>query len=178
MRTANMEKQPYLRPQDIVVAIKIALLHDRDITFPMLGAELNISVSEAFNSVNRLNASRLVRKDTQAVHPNKPGILEFLIHGVKYAFPAQFGPPTRGMLTALDATELKGEFAPSPDTRYVWPDSKGTDKGISILPFYPKVPIAAQLDPDLYRVLALIDVIRSGAARERTRAADALKAHL
>ena len=58
---------------------------------------------------------------------------------------------------------------------YVWPSAKGTMKGQSIIPLYPSVVEAVQKDYKLYELLALIDALRVGKAREREIAISELK---
>lgn len=60
----------------------------------------------------------------------------------------------------------------------VWPDAHGTARGYSLMPLYPSVPQAAKRDAKLYEVLALLDAVRAGRARERKLAADMLTEYL
>ena len=53
----------------------------------------------------------------------------------------------------------------------MWPDPEGKVRGQSLLPLYPRVPLAARDDPRLYELLALFDGLRIGQARERDLAA-------
>jgi hypothetical protein len=55
----------------------------------------------------------------------------------------------------------------SPEPPPVWPYAKGSVRGISFLPLHRSVPEAAMKDPKLYEMLALLDAIRDGRARER-----------
>ena len=48
-------------------------------------------------------------------------------------------------------------------------------RGESLLPLYPTVPRAIQHDPDLYRLLAFIDVVRVGDSKDRRLATDLLE---
>ena len=59
--------------------------------------------------------------------------------------------------------------------KYIWPTEIGTIKGQSIEPLYAGAPAAASEDPVLYEMLALINALRVGQARERILAVDALK---
>lgn len=52
------------------------------------------------------------------------------------------------------------------DLIYVWPDLHGKERGLAIEPFYPKQVAAAKKDDELYKLLALIDVIRVSRRRE------------
>jgi hypothetical protein len=58
---------------------------------------------------------------------------------------------------------------------YVWPYPEGKSRGQSIRPLYPTVPKAVGSDPKLHELLALVDAIRIGKARERNIAAEEIK---
>jgi hypothetical protein len=49
---------------------------------------------------------------------------------------------------------------------------QGPVAGYEITPLYPSAPKAAKLDARLYELLALIDALRTGKARERKLAQD------
>jgi hypothetical protein len=50
--------------------------------------------------------------------------------------------------------------------------------GLTISPLYPTVPAAARHDPMLYELLALVDALRVGRAREQTLAREMLARRL
>ncbi len=102
---------------------------------------------------------------------NRQALLEFLVHGVRYVFPAVLGPETQGIPTAAAAPTL-GEKIPGGPTA-VWPQAEGKTRGASLVPLYRAAPHAALQDDHLYRALALVDVLRLGELRER-RLAQAL----
>jgi hypothetical protein len=60
----------------------------------------------------------------------------------------------------------------------VWPDPEGSARGYELEPLYPSVPKAARLDNGLYELLALVDAIRDGRARERNLAVEHLQKRL
>jgi hypothetical protein len=47
------------------------------------------------------------------------------------------------------------------------PDPDGDVRGVGLEPLYRAVPKAVRKDPVLYELLALIDALRDGRARER-----------
>jgi hypothetical protein len=49
----------------------------------------------------------------------------------------------------------------------VWPDASGEKLGYGVEPLHPSAPTAVRRDARLYEVLALIDALREGRARER-----------
>ena len=61
---------------------------------------------------------------------------------------------------------------------YVWPSDKGRARGQAIEPLYPKAPLAAEKDAELYELLALVDAIRAGRAREQALAGRELETRL
>jgi hypothetical protein len=99
--------------------------------------------------------------------PNISALEEFLIHGLKYAFPAEHSNVTRGVPTSYAAAPLKSAVASSDELPPVWPWPEGDTRGVGLEPLYEKVPQAALRDPHLYQLLALVDAIRDGRASER-----------
>jgi hypothetical protein len=56
------------------------------------------------------------------------------------------------------------------DLPLVWPWHDGNTRSARLEPLYKRVPYAALRDPALYQLLALVDAIRDGRARERNMA--------
>lgn len=169
-----------LRPQDIVVALKlVALGSDRPWTFQQLSVELFISASEVHASLRRAAAARLVAPAANGQpQPVAPALAEFLVHGVKYAYPAERGALCRGMPTGAAGPPLAECLAPSTEPPPVWPFAEGKTRGYQLTPLYRTVPRAAGADRHLYELLALVDAIRDGRARERALATEMLEQRL
>ncbi|MFY3744883.1 hypothetical protein ACOQFB_13310 [Anaeromyxobacter sp. Red801] len=104
-------------------------------------------------------------------------LLEFLVHGVKYAFPAVRGPSTRGHPTAHAAPALRTKIVNGDGLPPVWPDPEGPVRGESFSPLYasPSVLRAIVANPAMYEATALVDAIRGGSARERAMAIQLLE---
>ena len=165
-----------LKPQDIVILLKLVSLGDRPWSYNVLAVELAMSPSEVHSGVKRAAAARLL--DPQRNVPILRALQEFLVHGVKYAFPPDRGPLTRGFPTAYAAPPLNSLIVLPDEPPPVWPDPEGKVRGYAFSPLYPSVPKAAALDPALYELLALVDAIRDGRARERELAIKELTARL
>ena len=69
-----------LKPQDVLVLLKLAVIDGGDRTYPALAAALGLSPSEAHASVRRAQWLGLLDADRQ---PIRTALLEFLIHGLK-----------------------------------------------------------------------------------------------
>lgn len=156
-----------LKPQDIVVALKLCSYPNARPPISIIANDLSLSPSEVHGAIGRLRASRLLHGSAFKDRPNISGLEEFLIHGLKYAFPAEHSDVTRGVPTSYAAEPLKSEIAVSNDLPPVWPWPDGNTRGVGLEPLYRKVPEAALRDSELYQLLALVDAIRDGRARER-----------
>jgi hypothetical protein len=135
-----------------------------------------MSPSETHSGIKRAAAARLFDEGRNV--PLLKSLEEFLVHGVKYAFPPDRGTLTRGIPTSYAAPPLKEKIVQSVDPPPVWPDPEGTVKGYEFSPLYKSVPKAAAHDSNLYELLALVDAIREGRARERDLAVKELKTRL
>jgi len=166
-----------LRPLDLVVLLRLSLENGRP-PYLQLANALHLYPSEVYASIKRARASQLVQGAEQQDRLNRSALLEFLLHGVRYAFPPVRGSLTRGVPTAYAAHPLKRSIAPGSDPPPVWPYSEGPVRGIGFAPLHKNVPRAALADPRLYELLALVDALRGGRARERTLAARELAKRL
>lgn len=156
-----------LKPQDLLVVLKLWVGRGRAWNYQVLAHELGMSVGEAHNAVKRARVAGLLPSGQLSEPPIPSALCEFLIYGAKYAFPAQVGRVTRGVPTAHAASPLKEEMAPSGALPPVWPHAEGTERGEMVGPLYPSATTAAMSDPALYELLALLDALRIGRARER-----------
>lgn len=152
------------KPQDVVVALKLTL-GAIELSYAELGRDLGMSASEVHAAVRRLVEARLLDPETKQVRLE--AFRNFLVHGVPYAFPVQPKAVTRGLPTAWAAPAMAGKFEATDQIAPVWPDPEGKVQGAAIRPLYASVPGAARRDPKLYRLLALVDALRIGRARER-----------
>ncbi len=142
-------------------------------TYSELAKEACLSVGETHASVKRIIKSRLYDVFTESVIPS--AMEEFLIHGVKYAFPAEIGTLERGIPTSHSAPVFRNEIVRSENDVYVWPYAKGPARGLAIKPLSLNAPKATLKDDMLYDFLALIDALRVGRAREKNIAVNKLK---
>ncbi len=163
-----------MRPQDVVVLLKIAAKRNQPWMMKELSTELMISASEVSESLTRSVYAGLLSSDKKRLM--KMALLEFLEHGLKYVYPQQPGALVRGLATAYSASPLVNEIQST--EQVVWPYAEGKARGQAIEPLHPNVPIACMKDNDLYELLALADALRIGKAREKQLAMDELKKRL
>ena len=166
-----------LKPQDILVLLKLSIEPERP-TYLRLAQQLHLYPSEVHASVKRARAAHLMQGPPDQERINRSGLLELLLHGLRYVFPVEKGAMTRGIPTAYAASPLKEQIVPDGEPVPVWPFSQGTVRGYSFSPLHKNAPLAALEDPKLYELLALVDGLRDGRAREREIAGRELKLRL
>ena len=186
-----------MKSQDIVILLKLVSLEEQErasnrdghnsppsredpYSVRSLGASLGISKSEVNASINRSCASGLALKGGPDGHakPNRRDLYNFIIHGLKFVFPAKPGAMIRGVPTAFSAPMLEPYLVAGGSYIYVWPYAYGKEMGQAVDPLFKSVPDAVQEDEKLYEYLALIDAIRLGRQREAKLASDRLSEKL
>ncbi len=155
-----------MKPQDIVILLKIIALNDDKWKQQSIADSLIMSQSEISQSVARMLYSGLLFENGKKVMRNS--LLEFLQYGIAYVFPQKPGAMVRGIPTAHSSLPLSTIIVSNEN--YVWPSAKGTMRGQSIIPLYPSVPDAVKNDGYLHELLSLVDALRVGKARERNLA--------
>lgn len=169
MRIKNPSIQ--LKPQDILILLKIISDNNPKWNQIPMAKSLGLSQSEVSESIARSKYAGLLDPKGKAVM--KMALMEFLQYGLRYAFPQKPGAVVRGVPTSHSASPLKEQVQSTEN--YVWPYGKGTMRGHSIMPLYPSVPEAVLKDVNLHELLALVDALRVGRARERELAIIELK---
>ena len=140
-----------LKGQDVVVLLKL-LGRVEPVGVRQLAAELSFDVAGTHRSLRRLDDAWLCSRVCRGVHI--PHAEEFLVHAVRFCFPAQLGGEAPGTPTSWAAEPLKSELADSTDLPPVWPDAFGTVRGLVFEPLHSMVPEAAKSDPKLAERLA------------------------
>jgi hypothetical protein len=178
MPSPKSNPQQVLRPQDLLVLLRLSLVRPADETpsYAALAAELSLTASEVHGAVGRALVSQLALKDERGrPRARLESLRLFVQQGARYSFPATRGPQTRGVPTGYAAPPLKALIrSPAGEPPPVWPDKDGSVRGETLYPLYPTVPQAAARNPSLYELLALFDAIRAGSARERALAVQLL----
>ena len=167
-----MPSQPSLRPFDIAVALRLVLVpEDR---YEPLAIALATSTSAVHRSVARLQHAGICGPGSRTVA--EPALHEFLVHGARYAFPAVHGPERVGLPTAGAHPDLATVFGADEAVRtLVWPMEGGAVRGETLVPLFNGLTKVVTRDARLHRMLACVDGIRVGTARQRGAAAELLQ---
>lgn len=182
-----------MKSQDILILLKLVSLSksnldqiaeldaDRNIPSVRKLAELTgVGKTEVSSSINRsldVGLARIVRKDN-SISVNTKSLLEFIVYGIKFVFPARPAELVRGMPTAHAAPIMIKHLLGNADSVLVWSDASSSVMGQSLKPLYKTVPFAAAADAKLYGYLALVDAIRVGGPREQGIATRILESEL
>lgn len=165
-----------LKPQDLLVLLKIIAKAGDAWGYGNLAVELGMSSAEVHSGVKRAIRARLAVPGESGA-PARPvlrALEEFVIHGAPYVFIAEHGEISRGVATAWAAPMFGNDFAETSELPLVWPHPEGKSRGQSLTPLYRAAPYAAMQDERLYELLALLDMLRVGRARERNLAKERL----
>ena len=162
---------PSMKPQDVVILLKIIAIDNDNWHQKPLAEALKMSQSEISQSVARSQFSGLL--DGSGKKVMCLSLMEFLQFGLTYVFPQKPGPVVRGMPTAHSALPLNKNIISN--EHFVWPTANGNVRGHGIIPLYQSVPEASTRDSKLYELLALADALRVGKVREREMAVKELK---
>src|SRR5581483_2707435 len=162
-----------LRPQDVLVALKLAVSDCRGCHQQAIARELGISAGELSKSLQRLRASQLVSESE--LRTLRSPFMEFIKHGLRYVLPVKRRGITRGLPTAYAAAPLRDRIVSDGIVPPVWADPDGQVNGEAWEPLSNSAVGAAKRNERMYQGLALIDAIRGGRARERALADEYLR---
>jgi hypothetical protein len=160
-----------MKPQDILILLKIISLKNKPWSQITLASELFMSQSEISQSIARSKYAGLLHITGKQVYT--VSLVEFLQYGIRFVFPQRPGPVVRGVPTAHSVPPLNTIIRS--EESYVWPSARGTVRGHSITPLYKSAVDAVKIDEKLHIYLALVDALRVGKAREKGIAIAELK---
>ena len=164
-----------LKPQDVFIACQLAIAGKANVTHAWLSKSLHLSPSTVFEGLKRCRQAKLVsdsapRGSEREVKVMRSRLYEFLVHAVPVLYYPRRSAPVRGIATATFSPAFRERFTKPGDLIMVWPYSKGKEIGEGLVPIYPTVPIACSKSPALYELMATIEVLRVGKAREKAAA--------
>jgi hypothetical protein len=159
-----------LKPQDLAMAFKLICLARKRLSYVELAKAMHLSQFEAHACMARLTSARLLTDANGIPTIVMAAFRPMVLYGAPYFFPAVRGEITMGFPTAYGVEPLKSWVLFADELPPVWPHADGTVRGSTLLPLYPKLPLAAITDRPLYTLLALFDALRIGQAREREMA--------
>lgn len=166
-----------LQPIDVVLATLLAVNRDPDWRYHSLAEQLQVSSETIHASVKRLGRARMFNELRRRII--RSDFLEFLEHGVRFIFPGEpSGVRVRGIGTAFAAAPLAGRLLAGEDMAVVWPSSSGDSFGFALEPLHRSVPALARQSAAVHELLALVDGMRIGGARDREVAREELQRRL
>ena len=160
-----MQQSISLKPQDVAILTKLLVIKREDWRQIDIAIALGLSQSEIAKSLVRLNKAGLIHDKRL----NRSAALEFIVHAIKYIFPAEVGALATGVPTAISSPFHEKMVVQGSDV-YVWPSIHGKKRGQIIKPLYPELAEAALKDSEFYGLMSAIEILRIGRARERKMA--------
>jgi hypothetical protein len=142
-------------PFDIVVALRLT---EQAGTFAQIAEELAVVPSQVHLAVRRLAAAGLQRPGARST--NARALHEFLVHGVRFMFPASKGQLANGVPTAYSAPPLSAEVDALDVLVWPAPLHPAAVQGFSIAPLYRAAHTLIDRSPRTYQLLAVTDTLR------------------
>ncbi|MBU6366684.1 MAG: hypothetical protein KJT01_10785 [Gemmatimonadetes bacterium] len=150
----------------MAVALRLSLVPEE--RYEPLATAMATSTSAVHRSVGRLRQARVCRPGSRTVL--REALLEFLRHGVRYAFPPLLGTDRQGIPTAGGHAAMAGLIDGDASVRLVWPMDGGAANGRSLIPLFAAATRVAERDPRLHGLLAATDLLRVGSSPQCDRA--------
>ena len=167
----QMQQQMSIKPQDVAILVKLLSIKKEAWRQIDIATDLELSQGEVAKALARLKRAGLVHDK----RVNRTAALEFILHAVKYIFPAEIGALAVGVPTAFSSPMHERMVVQRGEDSYVWPSIHGSIRGQLIKPFCPHLAAAALKDSDFYGLMSAIEILRVGRSRERNLAAQYLE---
>ncbi len=159
-----------VNPGDIYVLAGLVASDREHWTYRGLAAELDVPLPFVQRALKRSAEAGLYDPELRRVR--LPNFEEFLLHAVRYVAPARLGEVVPGVPAAWAAEPVSSEIRePGSALPPVWPSAVGRVRGQAIDPLHKGAVSAAERNPRLSAILAIIDSLRAGNARVRSVAA-------
>ena len=164
-----------LKPHDVVLALKLKCndAGHTKLSTSYLAESLKLSRGEISKSINRLGQLEFIRisEENGARHHHvlTQNLVGFLVNSIRYVFKPEPLGVLRGIPTSFSYEKLPSDIVPR-ELPLVWATPRGVVTGEAVEPLYPGVPHAAEKDPSLYQILALVAALRAGEPRETKEA--------
>ncbi len=173
----------FLRSQDLLVLLKLTVWGEHPWRQEDIARELGLVQSQVNTSLRRAAEAGLYDAETKQV--NKTALANLLINGIRHLIPGKLGARAHGLPTAWGHRGAFHALVYGAAEPPVWDsagkESKAKDQetdGVAVEPLHERVPYAAARDAKLYEILAAIDALRVGRAREMEMARDLLRNRL
>jgi hypothetical protein len=166
IRDTVLTTMPSLKGSDVLVLGGLIAIDGDAWTYRSLADDLGVPHAVVQRALSRARAVDLFSPERRAVH--LPNFEEFSVHALRYLVPGALGAIVPGIPAAWAAEPVaKAIRSSGEDLPPVWPSAHGTVRGQSLEPLHPAAVEAAERWPDLGRLLAILDSLRTGDLRVR-----------
>jgi|GEM_PF-2387873 len=152
-----------MKPQDVLLALKIVANTPLSLRQIDLAHSLHISQSEINRSLARLAECTIYIKETKTIDILK--LMEFIEHAAPFVLHINRTGPTGGK-PLFQSKRYKHNRFQIP-VQWGWTNQKGKKGLHGYAPFHPSVPISCQSDPALHRLVVLFERTLISDAPER-----------
>lgn len=161
-----------LQPSDVYVLAGVLASDGSEWTYRQLAKDLGVPHPLVQRALQRAEQADLYSSASRSVH--RPNLEEFLVHGLKFLAPARLGAVVAGVPAAWAAPPMARLIRESSELPPVWPAAYGRVRGQALAPLHKSAVGAAERQPRLAELLAIIDSLRTGDVRVRKVASEQL----
>ena len=160
-----MKRSSGILPQDVALLLKLVANADREWKQIELAVELGLPQGEIAKALKRLNRVNLLDHKK----PIKSLVKEFITYSVKFNFPGTIGPICKGVPTSISFSNVRKDVVAGKgvENTFVIPSPLGKALGQSVEPLYKNLSEAVLKDPKFHEMIANLDMLRVGKAREK-----------
>lgn len=168
----QMRKSRLLKSQDIIILGKLTT-DEQWPTQKDIAETLQLSQAEISHALQTLEQVGLINIKNKKV--NKLAVSEFIIHALKFFYPVEKKGIGRGVLIGPSSHLFRNKVN-SDEYNYVWPDSKGSEKGVIVTPLIDGLAKLVTDNERLFLFLNVVEIFRGlGGVRHIQEAQKMLK---
>jgi DNA-binding transcriptional MocR family regulator len=155
-----------IKGSDLLVLGGLIAIDGDSWTYRSLADDLGVPHAVVQRALIRAGEAGLYSSERREVH--LPNFEEFAVHALRYVAPGALGAIVPGVPAAWAAEPVAKAIRSSGDNLPpVWPSARGTVRGQSLEPLHPAAIAAAERWPEVGRLLAILDSLRTGDLRVR-----------
>lgn len=167
-----MRKNRLIKSHDIVILGKL-ITDDQWPTQQEIAEAFQFSQAEVSHALQTLEQVGLINVKNKKT--NKLAINEFITHALKFFYPIEKKGMGRGVLIG-PSSHLFRETVDSDEYNYVWPNSRGSEKGVIVTPLIEDLAKLVIENKKLFLFLNIVEVFRGlGGVRHIQEAQKMLK---
>jgi len=162
-----------IRAFDVVVLALLAKQRGRDLPLKTMAESSCCSISQIFDSLERLFESGLLRHSRKDIAFEQ--LEKFFIHALSFLIPGKILGPGQGKKISISESSTINPLQGAGPKTWVWPCANQSDMGLMIEPLIENLEKILIKNPDLEEFFSLIEILRFHSHPLRSKAIERMK---